>query len=53
MKPYSQGTRSFQVIHRFLVLAAERVRSFVALDAQDVEELFDLRSQPQFAVQVV
>ena len=50
MKPDSQGTPHFQVIHRFLVLGAELVRSFVAFDAQDVDELFDLRFQPQFAL---
>ena len=53
MKPYSRGTRYFQVIHRFPVLGAELVCSLVAFDAQDVEELFDLRFQPQFAVQAV
>ncbi len=53
VKPDSQGSRHFQAIHRFFVLGAELVSGLVSLDAEDMEQLFDLRFQPQFTVQAV
>ena len=46
VEPDRQFAGQLQAIPRFFMTSAELVSGLVALDAQDMEQLFDLRFQP-------